>query len=58
MKKSNAIIARNIVNNIWDDIFGRNGGDHFLESCDEQIQSEIKESWNEIIIEEITKHSL
>jgi len=49
--------ANLIVNNIWRDICGRSDGDHFLEGCDEGIQEEIKQSWQEIVIEALKEES-
>lgn len=41
--------AEKIVDEIIKDLCGRSGGDHFFESCDEEIQEEIRETWIEIV---------
>lgn len=45
---------KRIVQDIWDDICGRSGGDHFLESCNVEVQEEIKQTWYRVI-EKVSK---
>lgn len=51
--KNESKIIKKIIKGIWDDIYGRSGGDHFLDcSGDEwakETQKDIKESWSKII---------
>lgn len=42
-------LAKLIADNIIDDMCGRSGGDHWFESCDKEIQKEIRNEWADII---------
>lgn len=55
MKKTkNENKAEKIIKEIWSDIYGRSGGDYFLDCGGEdhrkETQEEIKKSWKEIIL--------
>lgn len=42
--------AQKIVDRIIKDMRGRSGGDHWFESCDEEIQAEIRDEWTVIVM--------
>lgn len=53
---TNSEIAEEIRKEIWRDICSRSGGDHFLESCDTDIQEEIRDEWERLVLDILNKH--